>query len=47
MNAGPSRGAFSAEKTALRPVCVSDEIQELLVWWLAFGLAPRREHVVR
>jgi len=47
MNAGPSRGAFSAGKTALWPVCVSDETQELQVWWYAFGLAPRSEHVVR
>ena len=47
MNAGPSRGAFCAGKTALYAVCVSDEMQELQVCWYAFGLASRREHVVR
>jgi len=34
-------------KTALRPVNVSDEMQELEIRWYAFSLAPRREHVVR
>ena len=34
-------------KTALRPVNVSDEMQELEIRRYAFSLAPRSEHVVR
>jgi len=41
-----NRGAFSAGKTAQRPVNVCDELQEMEVRWDAFSLAPRREHVV-
>jgi len=44
---GRSRGAFCVGKTALIPVNVSDEMQEIEVRWYAFSLAPRREHVVR
>ena len=47
MEVGPLSGAFSAGKTAQRPVSVCDEMQEFQVGWDAFCLALRREHVVR
>jgi len=47
MEPGRSRGAFSAGKTAQRPINVWDDMQEMEVRWDAFSLAPRREHVVR
>jgi hypothetical protein len=45
---GTSRGAGGSEegKTALGPIGVRDEMEELQKLWYAFSLAPRREHVV-
>ena len=43
-----SRGVWwGGRKMAQRPICISDEMQELYERWYALCLAPRREQVVR
>jgi hypothetical protein len=42
-----SRGGGSeARRTAVGPMCVGDEVEELQKLWHAFSLAPCLEHVV-